>query len=289
MSIRRYYPHEFSTEPGIPIDYIAGTSIGSIVGGLYATGSKADDIERLFRSQEWKSLLGDRNLNFKKKFLKKQNGKFYFFGYPIGRRGSTNSVAVGRFGAMRGDRVVQLLDSLTRLPDSICFDSLPIPFRCVAVDIHTLREVVLDRGKLSVALRASMAIPGAFKPVIMGDSLLVDGGVLNNLPVDVVRRMGADIVIAIDLTQRKHATPRRTLRPRKTKTGRLIQWLKARPDIAKYNHNRTACDLYLNPDLKGFDATRFVPDKIDALLRRGDAVGKAFRPALMKLKKSIMP
>ncbi|HEY9544060.1 patatin-like phospholipase family protein [Prevotella sp.] len=273
-------------QSGVPIDYIAGTSIGSIVGGLYACGYRSGDIEHLFRSQEWKSLLADRDLNFKRKFLKKRDGKFYFFGYPVGKR-TKGKVTVEGFGALRGDRVVHLLDSLTGRPDSIDFASLPIPFSCVAVDINTLSEVVLTHGRLSAAMRASMAIPGAFKPVVMGDSLLIDGGALNNLPVDVVRRMGADIVIAIDLTQNKHATPRRTVHPRKTLGGRLVQWLRARPDIAKYNHNRANCDIYINPNLRGYEATNFVSDKIDGLIRRGNEAGKACLPTLKQLERKL--
>lgn len=272
---------------GIPIDFISGTSIGSIVGGLYACGYHATDIEKLFRSQQWKSLLYDREMDYKSKPLKKVGGITYFFGYPVGKK-NKDEVGDRGFGASRGDKVVELIDSITNLHDSINFDALPIPFRCVAVDMKTMSEVVISSGKLSTAMRASMAIPGAFKPVKMGDSTLVDGGVLNNLPVDVCRAMGADVIIAIDLTQNKHERVKREIKARKTLTGRVYQWLRARPDIVKYNENRANCDIYINPDLKGFEATSFVPGKIDTMIQRGIEAGEAALSELKKLKKKVM-
>ena len=146
-------------ELNIPIDYIAGTSIGAILGGLYATGYRAEQLDSLFRSGLWMT-----------------------------------------------DNVLELLDRLTETDEWIDFDELPIPFRCVAVDFDTQEEVVFRNGHLATAMRASMAIPGIYKPVLVDGKTLVDGGMVNNLPVDVVRDMGADIVIAIDLTQNKHKT-----------------------------------------------------------------------------------
>lgn len=272
---------------GIPIDYIAGTSIGSIIGGLYACGYRSADIEKMFRSQQWISLLSDREMDYKKKIIKKVGGTTYMFGFPIDHKGNNSANAKG-FGAFRGDNVVELLDSMTGRRDSINFNTLPIPFHCVAVDVKTLTEVILDRGELSTAMRASMAIPGAFRPVVMGDSTLIDGGALNNLPVDVVRQMGADVVIAIDLTQNKHESRNKTVKNRKTLSGRIIQWLKARPDITKYNNNRANCDVYINPNLKGFDAASFVPEKIDTMIKRGMEAGEQALPQLMALKKKVM-
>ena len=188
-------------EAGIPIDYIAGTSIGSIVGALYSVGYRAETLDSLFCSQEWLTLLADREVTLSSEPIAERDGITYIFGFPVSRKGSKK--ADPTFGAVRGDNIVSLFQNLTQVRDSINFNELPIPFRCVAADVKSWSEVVLDRGNLPRAMRASMAIPGAFKPVRIGKMVLVDGGLLNNLPVDVVRKMGADVVIAIDLAQEK--------------------------------------------------------------------------------------
>lgn len=271
---------------GIPIDYIAGTSIGSIVGGLYACGYRSDDIEQMFRSQEWLSLLTDRNNEFRNRLFERRDSVTYILGFPVSQKRKSKRKGPRRVGALRGDRVVALLDSMLGRPDSISFDSLPIPFRCVAVDVRRMQQVVLSSGKLSTAMRASMSIPGAFKPVRLDSMLLVDGGMLNNLPVDVVRKMGADVVIAIDLTQNKRKT-RKHKRKESQGFAALLDWLSARPDIATYNYNRADADVYINPDLRGYEATSFAPDKISNMLSIGAQAGHKSERALKKLLKRI--
>lgn len=257
-------------ESGIPIDYIAGTSIGSIIGGLYSVGYRSTEIEQLFRSQEWLSLLFDRH-NEGEQELSKDNREKALRRTP---------------GALRGEKVLALLDSLLERPDSISFDQLPIPFRCVATDIKTQQEVVLDRGRLPLAIRASMAIPGAFKAVRMWDYLLVDGGMMNNLPVDVVRRMGADVVIAIDLTQHKRASRKFNLKEN-VGIGGLLDWVVSRPDREKYNVNRREADVYINPDLRGFNAASFKPENINDMIGIGETTALSLLSELKKLKSRI--
>jgi len=270
-------------EAGIPIDYIAGTSIGSIVGGLYSCGYRSGDIEEMFLGQQWTTLLSDRNDEQKKDVIKTVNGVTYVFGYPIhGRRQKGEKPSIG---LLRGEAVIELLDSMTGRRDSISFDKLPIPFRCVAVDIKTRNEVVLSSGRLPIAMRASMAIPGAFKPVRMGDWRLVDGGVLNNLPVDVVKDMGADIVIAIDLTQNKHKTREFSLKE-SLGIGGALDWLVSRPDWKKYNENREAADIYINPQLD-FSATDFKEERIREMIAVGKEEGDKWLDRLKELKKEI--
>lgn len=276
---------KYIEKSGIPIDYVAGTSIGSIVGGLYCCGIRSATLDSLFSTREWQSLLTDRNSQYKHKFLKRENGTTYLFGIPI--RHSKVLRGTSRTGILRGDSISSMLNRLTARPDSIDFDHLPIPFACVAVDVKQLKEVVLKRGILSQAMRASMAIPALFKPVHMDNMVLVDGGVLNNLPVDVVKQMGADVVIAIDLTQHK----------RKDKSDKdnielrgilgLIGWLKHRPDRTKYNRNRKLCDVYINPLLTGFDALDFQAENIKKMIIQGEKAGKKAEHNLLKLKRRI--
>lgn len=269
-------------ETGIPIDYIAGTSIGSIVGGLYSCGYRADSLQAMFRSQEWSSLLADRSDSLQNKLIAKHEDVTYILGYPVKRHGGNRNGK--ERGAVRGDSVVALLDAMIGNTDSISFDSLPIPFRCVAVDWNTMKEVVLGSGKLSTAMRASMAIPGAYKPVAIDSMVLVDGGMLNNLPVDVVRAMGADVVIAIDLTQNKHENRReRTHITEVLGIGGILNWADTRPDLVKYAENRKAADVYINPDLNGFGAASFKPKAIEEMIERGYDAAKEQKDAIRKL------
>lgn len=269
---------------GIPIDYIAGTSIGSIIGGLYAVGYRSAQLDSMFRSQEWITLLSDRNADNKDKPITRKNGVTYLFGFPLSNK--NNSEIAHAFGAVRGDNVIELLDSMTHRMDSVDFDKLPIPFRCVASDMKHQREVVFSKGRLPIAMRASMSIPGAFKPVRIDSTNLYDGGMLNNLPVDVVREMGADVVIAIDLTQNKRKTKDFSLKET-TGIGGILNWVVSRPDLIKYNTNRYNADVYINPDLEGYGAGSFNPEKISKMIEIGEKAGNKAFHSLKMLKKKI--
>ena len=271
-------------EAGIHVDYIVGTSIGSIVGGLYAAGYTAQELETMFQTQEWLSLLTDRKSSLSTVPYETVDGVTYIFGFPVLDRNA------GGFGMMRGGKIEQVLDSMLTVRGSTTFDKLRIPFRCVAADIRTAKEVVLSTGQLSKAMRASMAIPGIFKPVERGDYLLVDGGMLNNLPVDVCRAMGADIVIAVDL-QQTEAKPRK-----QTDVSALsgiaamfgfegiLEWIANRPDILKYQENCKKADIYIHPDLPDADASSFGNKNAVRMIRAGEEAAKKRIGELKKLK-----
>ena len=262
----------------IPVDYIAGTSIGAIIGGLYAQGYRADDLEKLFRSQNWLALLADRDTTLVGKVYKEEDGVIYVFGFPVRRKADADNNT--GFWMLHGDHVYNFLDSLvSRSPVQRGIVKQAIPFSCVAFDIRRQQEIVLDTGFLARNMRASMAIPGAFKPVQIDTLMLVDGGMGNNLPVDVVRKMGADIVIAIDLQQRKRDDYRSPFGFLKG-LGGILDWLAERPDIKKYNVNRTKADLYINPDLGSYGVTDFNVKAIKAILRIGEDTGILYRKQL---------
>lgn len=277
---------EIIEEVGIPIDYIAGTSIGSIVGGLYACGYRAKDIQEMFHSQEWSSLLTDRHDSLRHRvYGKDEDGVGYVFGFPVHRKGTRK--ADESKGIIRGDNVIELLDSmLGQYKDSMNFDKLPIPFRCVAANMAKKEEVVFKSGKLSTAMRSSMSIPGVFKAVTIDSLELLDGGMLNNLPVDIVKEMGADIVIAIDLTQNKHEDEKSE---RKNPFGirGMVGWAIERPDLEKYQANRQHADVYINPDLKGYGAASFKQEAIAEMILRGYAAAKKERKALEALRNKL--
>ena len=262
----------------IPVDYIAGTSIGAIIGGLYAQGYRADDLEKLFRSQNWLALLADRDTTLVGKVYKEEDGVIYLFGFPVRRKADADNNT--GFWMLHGDHVYNFLDSLvSRSPVQRGIVKRAIPFSCVAFDIRRQQEIVLDTGSLARNMRASMAIPGAFKPVQIDTLMLVDGGMGNNLPVDVVRKMGADIVIAIDLQQRKRDDYRSPFGFLKG-LGGILDWLAERPDIKKYNVNRTKADLYINPDLGSYGVTDFNAKAIKDILKIGEDTGILYRKQL---------
>ena len=262
----------------IPVDYIAGTSIGAIIGGLYAQGYRADDLEKLFRSQNWLALLADRDTTLVGKVYKEEDGVIYLFGFPVRRKADADKNT--GFWMLHGDHVYNFLDSLvSRSPVQHGTVKQAIPFSCVAFDIRRQQEIVLDTGSLARNMRASMAIPGAFKPVQIDTLMLVDGGMGNNLPVDVVRKMGADIVIAVDLQQRKRDDYRSPFGFLKG-LGGILDWLAERPDIKKYNVNRTKADLYINPNLGSYGVTDFNAKAIKAILKIGEDAGILYRKQL---------
>ena len=262
----------------IPVDYIAGTSIGAIIGGLYAQGYRADDLEKLFRSQNWLALLADRDTTLIGKVYKEEDGVIYLFGFPVRKKADADNNT--GFWMLHGDHVYNFLDSLvSRSPVQRGTVEKAIPFSCVAFDIRRQQEIVLDTGSMARNMRASMAIPGAFKPVQIDTLMLVDGGMGNNLPVDVVRKMGADIVIAVDLQQRKRDDYRSPFGFLKG-LGGILDWLAERPDIKKYNVNRTKADLYINPDLGSYGVTDFNAKAIKDILKIGEDTGILYRKQL---------
>jgi NTE family protein len=184
-------------EHRIPIDYIAGTSMGSIVGGLYAMGMSADELEAVISEVDWADAFVDRPPRKDRSFRRKRDDDLYLVKNKPG-------VSLGSFnfptGILDGQKIDLLLKKYTLSVSTVRdFDDLAIPFRAVAADIATGQAVVLDHGDLALALRASMSIPIVFAPREVDGRLLVDGGITANLPIDVVREMGADIVIAVDI------------------------------------------------------------------------------------------
>ena len=251
---------------GIPIDMVVGTSAGAIITGLYAVGYNAQQLDSIYRAQDWIHLLSDMARPKWKPWSKMK-------GVP---------------GMMRGERFTQKLDSLLGGRDCP-FDSLPIPLRCVAVDVRDFREVTLDSGNVARAIRASMSVPLAFTTVEQDTMLLVDGGLLNNLPVDVARQMGADVVIAIDLMDAKRATQSSRGEMHTRGFASILEWKYVRPDLDKYNVNRRDADLLIHPDVEGFHGASFGEDDTQQLIARGEEAGHAALDKLAEIKRRVLP
>ena len=181
----------------IPVDCIAGTSIGSLVGGLYAAGMSVDDMEEMVTSMDWMQLFDDSLERPERSFRRKQDDRSRLATLGIGVRNGKVHVSPG---ILQGQRILSLFEQKTLAVSAVeSFDDLPIPYRATATDLNTGEAVILDHGSLALAMRASMSLPGIFQPVTMDGRVLLDGGLANQVPVDVVRAMGADIVIAVDV------------------------------------------------------------------------------------------
>ncbi len=184
-------------EMRVPIDCVAGTSIGSLVGALLATGMTADELQRVMLGIDWSDLFSDDTARQDQPFRRKRDDNLALFGPKLG---ITRGASIIPRGAISGQKISFLFEKLiTARTQTTDFDQLPIPYRAVAADIATGVKVVLDQGDVATAMRSSMSVPGLFDPVAHGDYMLVDGGIVDNVPIDVVRRMGADIVIAVNV------------------------------------------------------------------------------------------
>jgi len=182
----------------VRVDCIAGTSMGAIIGGFFAAGYSADEIERLLIETDWAWALTDQPDRKDRTMRKKEVESEFLIPY---RLGYNNGRLQAPLGVIEGQHLDQIFQRILRPVLGIRnFDDLPIPFRAVATDLVTGDEVALSEGSLADALRASMSVPGAFDPVRIGGRILVDGGMANNLPVSVARDMGADVIIAVDIS-----------------------------------------------------------------------------------------
>ncbi len=181
----------------IPIDVIAGTSMGAVVGGLYASGMSVAELEALTGSLDWAAALSDEPQREDLNFRRKQDDAQFPIDLELGVRGSD---LVLPQGVIQGQKLDLLLRELTLHVSGIQdFDTLPIPFRAVASDIERGQAHVMGKGDLARAIRASMSVPGAIAPVEIDGRLLVDGGLIGNLPIDVMQTMGVDVIIAVDV------------------------------------------------------------------------------------------
>lgn len=263
-------------EVGIPIDIICGTSMGSLIGALYCIGYTTDELDSLVRSQDWTFLLSDRTdptaLTLRQR--EEQNT------YAIIR--GLSSAPPEKGGLIRGRNLDRLFRTLCAgYLDSMSFDSLPIRFACVATDIVTNTEVDFHSGYLIQAMRASMAIPAAFTPVRMGEQVLIDGGLRNNYPADVARRMGADIIIGV--TVQGDSLRADDITDAMSVFNQII-------DINcknKYDENVAMSDVMMKVDVSGYSAASFTPSAIDVLIRRGAEEALRNHDDLMALKSRI--
>ncbi len=262
---------------GIPIDMVVGNSMGSLIGGLYSAGYTPAELRRLVCTQDWMGLLLDKPTYGKEGLEVRRENELYIIQMSL--EASQWSVARAS-GILQGKNVVSLLreQMLGGLPDSIDFNSLPKAFSCVATEAQSGRVYEFHSGDIVQAMRASMAIPGAFTPVRKDSLIFVDGGVTNNFPVDVARRMGADVIIGLDLVT---GTTNAQLMDNFADIITHLYDVQAAP---LYEKNIRDCDLYIPLNVAGYGAASFTHDAIDTLLVRGEVSSRLYEDDLLQLK-----
>lgn len=242
---------------GIKVDYVAGTSMGAIVGSLYASGYSGKELDSIFRNADFDAIVNDRLPREAKTFYERDQSEKYALSIPF----DDFEIQIPR-SLSRGQNVFNLLTKVMLHVNQVDdFSKLPIPFFCIATDIETGEEVVLDSGNLPKAVSASGAFPSLFQPVIIDDRVLLDGGVVNNYPVKKLRAKGMDIIIGVDvqdgLRDREHL---------KAATDVLLQVNNFRT-INDMKEKAELTDILIRPDIKDFTVISF--SEVESIIERG--------------------
>ena len=293
-----------------PVDMVVGTSIGGMVGAMYALGYDADYLDSLFKHMDWSVALSDKvdrkygpysRIRYKEKFMlsfpfyyRADDYKNFIQGDMPFAAGSNRQLRLGAenegemsslarnnllgslpSGFVFGQNVNQLITSHTvGYSDSTDFFKLPIPFACVATDMASGKAKVWHAGSINLAIRSTMSIPGLFAPVRTEGMVLVDGGMRNNFPVNIARQMGADIIIGIDLSgDNASAAEIQNLADILSSTMNLF-------DDDAFNQNIKNVDIRIHPDMTGYNFLSFNRAAIDTLFNRGYKAAEALKPQL---------
>lgn len=276
---------KYMEEVGIPVSYVTGTSMGSIIGGLYALGYSPEEMEELISGIDWPLYItGKIDRRFLSQRRRKVTGQL-LLNIPYGKftRRDDLEMSAMPLGAVEGDNLLNLFNCLAvGYQDSLCFDSMPIPFACVATDLMTGKAKVLRGGEFGRAIRSSMSIPVFFSPVEWEGHLLADGGITNNLPVDVCRSMGADIIIGLEV-----ATDLATNPDDLRSVGRQLQQYLSIMTNRGLEEHRKQCRIYINPDLTGVNMMDFNAEAIADLVSRGYEAAKARKEDFLALKEEL--
>lgn len=257
---------------GIQVDYIGGTSMGAVVGGLYASGYTANQLDSIFSRIDVDALLQDYTPRESKSFYEKRNDEIYALTLPF------NNFKLGLpSGLSKGLYNFNLMSKLTQhVSDVRDFDKLPIPFLCIATDVETGEQIVLDEGILAQAIIASGALPTLYSPVEINGRLFIDGGVVNNYPVEELKNRGVDFIIGIDVQD--GLKNREQL---KDVTAVLAQ-INNFSMIEKMEGKRNLTNIYIKPDIKGYSVVSF--DKGKEIIKKGNEKANEFIKELLPLR-----
>jgi NTE family protein len=249
-------------EAGVRVDYISGTSMGAIVGALYASGYSANQLDSIVRTIDFFKILSNDLPRKSKPFYEKESGEKYALTFPIKNKKVGIPVAISE-----GQNVLNLLTHLTQHVNHITnFSKLPIPFLCIATDLETGEQVTLNKGFLPEAVKASGSFPTLLAPVEIDGRLLSDGGIVNNFPVDEVLQMGADVVIGVDIQSGLET---------KDKLDSAVKILNQIVGFQMYktlDSKYKKVDLLIKPDISDFNVVSF--DKLNQILEKGDVASR---------------
>lgn len=262
-------------EMRIPVDYIAGTSMGSIVGAAYASGMTPDEMERRLRSIDWERVFRDAPPRSEQSVLRKQLDAAGLWEFEFG---VSRGLPFLPQGAIAGQQLLATLRSFVQEPPGGDFDRLPIPFRAVATDLETGEMVVFSKGDLARSMRASMSVPGIISPEEIDGRILLDGGLVRNVPVDVVRAMGAEIVIVVNL-----GSPLLKRDGLGSVLGVSVQMIRilTTQNVRRSLAEITSHDVLIEPDLGSFSAVSF--HQAREIIPRGEVAARNQMAALSRL------
>ena len=261
---------------GIRPDYITGTSMGAVIGGLYAIGYSADSLEKIVKSVDWDQVLSNKiPLNYIA-----YEEKYYYDRYLVNFPIEKFKVMLPN-GLIEGQMLSELLSDYTWTAGKYKnFDEFPIPFRCIATDVSTGKQYVFKDGPLAKAMRSSMAIPTAFTSVDVDTTLFVDGGIVNNFPVELVKEMGADIVIGVNVSNAGFDKAKDI----NNIPGILMQMAMISA-LEKLPAQMDSCTIYIHPELEGYNTASF--SSYNEILEIGDEAGNKFLPEFRALAKEL--
>jgi NTE family protein len=261
----------------IPVDYISGTSMGGIIGALYSIGFSPDQIEDLARNSDWSEIFTDTPPRSQLPHFRIKNSGKYQLEFQI--KGFTPAIPSS---LISGQKISLLLSKLVATHSHTTdFDSLPIPVHFVATDLVSGKEIILDHGSLAKAMRSTMSIPTVFSPVEWDDYLLIDGGLLNNFPVDVARKMGAEYIIGVNV-----GTPKKDVKSLDNILD-IVDQTTSIPGYQKEELQQKLTDILIKPNINGYTAADFDKDKIEEIIKLGKDAARENITKFVKLKEML--
>ena len=260
---------------GIPIDYIGGTSMGGLVGGLYASGYTPEQLEEICLKLPWTKLLSDEKDRRDLPLQEKMDYDKYILTLPV-----VGFIPGLPKGLKEGQLVINILNKLTwSVNDITNFEDLPTPFFCVATDIETGDTVLIDHGDLPKSLRATMSIPSIFSPIEIDGKSLIDGGIVNNFPVDIMLAKGLDYIIGVDVGAPLYKDEEIS------SVLNILDQISSFHQQERYQTNLRLTDLYIKPDISGLSAMSF--DDVEDVIRRGEVAAMLHIEEIRKLASEI--
>ena len=280
---------KYIEEAGIPIDYIAGTSMGSIIGGLHALGYSSDEILSLISSVDWNRLISNQVDRQKISYGNKHESRTQLVTVPFSFGINKQELQSRSFksslpmGIVSGDNLMNLFNSLSvGYSDSLDFNDLPIPFQCIATNVINGEADVLNKGLFTKSLRASMAIPILFDPVKIDDVLYADGGLVSNFPAEQCRAMGADYVIGVSMSPGLESDPQKL-----NSVFSQVKQLKEIITDKEFSNYHKMCDIFISPDLKGVGMLSFDAKSVARMTESGYEAAARHEEEFKALKEQL--